>query len=53
MKLVGIELGPNCYNFCEEADSCRIGLSERSLKDEAKERDWHLKQLEKKKKKGL
>lgn len=37
MKLLGITIGLNCYNFCSEANATRIKLSERSLSEEAKE----------------
>lgn len=37
MEVLGITIGPNCYNFCAEADARRIYFWERSLTDAAKE----------------
>ena len=36
MKVLGITIGENCYNFCIEADQTRIDYSERSLTEEAR-----------------
>lgn len=37
MQVLGIRIGPNCYDFCTAADDHRIQSSERSLTDAAKE----------------
>lgn len=37
MKELGLGFGPNCYNFCSDADATRITHSERSLSAEAQE----------------
>jgi len=36
MDTLGMKIGPNCYNFCVEADARCVSLSERSLTDVAK-----------------
>lgn len=36
MAVLGMTIGPNCYNFCIEADNRRIKLSDRSLTEAAK-----------------
>ncbi|XP_032682479.1 uncharacterized protein LOC116849445 [Odontomachus brunneus] len=43
MQGLGMKIGPNCYNFCMEADERRIKLSERSLSEEAKKARMSLK----------
>ncbi|XP_012235069.2 uncharacterized protein [Linepithema humile] len=37
MEVLNLCVGPNCYNFCEEADARRIKAAEHSLTDAAKE----------------
>jgi len=37
MKILGMTIGPNCYNFCLEVDAQRVKYAERSLTDAAKE----------------
>jgi len=37
MKVLGVTIDPNCYNFCVESDELRIAQIERSLTDAAKE----------------
>ena len=36
MQNIGIKIGPNCYNYCQETDQNRIKLSDRSLSDAAR-----------------
>jgi len=36
MQRLGMKIGPNCYNFCVEADKRRIKFAERSLTNAAK-----------------
>lgn len=36
MQKIGIKIGPNCYNYCQETDENRIKLSDRSLSDAAR-----------------
>lgn len=35
MEVLGLTVGPTCYNFCEEADARRVTFAERSLTDKA------------------
>lgn len=37
MKVLGITIGLNCYNFCSEADAIRVKHSDNSLTEEARE----------------
>lgn len=37
MKVLGMAIGPNCYNFCVEADELRVAQAERSMSDAVKE----------------
>ncbi|XP_011635775.1 uncharacterized protein LOC105426310 [Pogonomyrmex barbatus] len=37
MKVLNLVVGPNYYNFCEEADAWRVKMAERSLTGAAKE----------------
>lgn len=37
MKILGMTIGPNCYNFCLEVDAQRVKYAERSLTDAGKE----------------
>lgn len=36
MQTLGIKIGPNCYNFCSEADEHRVSVAETRLTDAAK-----------------
>jgi len=47
MQVLGMKIGPNCYNFCVEADEHRIKLSERSLTEGAKKARMSLKSFRK------
>lgn len=47
MEQLGLTIGPNCYNFCVEADARRIKFSERSLTDGAREARQSLKSARK------
>lgn len=37
MKVLGMTIGPNCYNYCLEADALRVDYAERSLSDAVRE----------------
>nr|XP_012217174.1 PREDICTED: uncharacterized protein LOC105669009 isoform X2 [Linepithema humile] len=47
MKLLGLTIGHNYYNYCLETDACRIKFSEFSLSDAAKEARTSLKSARK------
>lgn len=47
MEQLGLTIGPNCYNFCVEADARRIKFSEKSLTDGARETRQSLKSARK------
>lgn len=47
MKLLGLTIGPNCYNYCLETDARRVKFSERSLSDAAKEARGSLRSVRK------
>nr|XP_012230478.1 PREDICTED: uncharacterized protein LOC105676856 [Linepithema humile] len=47
MKLLGLTIGHNCYNYCLETDARRIKFSELSLSDAAKEARTSLKSARK------
>lgn len=36
MQVLGMTIGPNCYNFCLEVDALRVDYAERSLSDAVK-----------------
>ncbi|EFN67718.1 hypothetical protein EAG_07647 [Camponotus floridanus] len=37
LEVIGMKIGPNCYNFCMESDAIRIAKAERSMSDQAKD----------------
>jgi len=37
VKVLGLFVGPTCYNFCEKSDAQRINFTERSISEQAKE----------------
>lgn len=48
LQNLGMKIGPNCYNFCVEADERRIKFSERSLINAAKKARLSIKSFRKK-----
>jgi len=48
MKVLGVKVGPNCYNFCVESDELRIAQVESSLTNAAKEHKIQKKRNKKK-----
>ncbi|XP_011873476.1 PREDICTED: uncharacterized protein LOC105565135 [Vollenhovia emeryi] len=49
MQVLGLIIGPNCYNFCIEVDERRVKLAERILSDAAREARQSLKSARKEK----
>lgn len=47
MQVLGITIGPNCYNYCMEADAHRIKFSERTPTEAAREARQALKEARK------
>lgn len=47
VEVLGMTSGPNCYNFCAEADVRHIKFSERSLTNATKEARLFLKSARK------
>lgn len=37
MQVLGVDVGPSCYNFCVEADARRVKFAERKMSDAAKD----------------
>lgn len=47
MQVLGITIGPNCYNYCNETDARRIKFFEQSLTEAAREARQALKAVRK------
>ncbi|KAL6264419.1 hypothetical protein P5V15_004528 [Pogonomyrmex californicus] len=47
MAVLGMTIGPNCCNFCQEADARRIKYSKLSMSEAAKEATLTLKSIRK------
>lgn len=37
LEVMGVKIGPNCYNFCTKSDATRIAKAERSMSNQAKD----------------
>ncbi|XP_014468533.1 PREDICTED: uncharacterized protein LOC106741260 [Dinoponera quadriceps] len=37
IQVLGVDVDPNCYNFCVEADARRVKFTERKMSDAAKD----------------